>query len=181
MPISYGRSLFLGAMASATIIAGPAASSSPELDVTTSVSFEDIRQCILAPDLEAALRAGPTGTGIMLRNRQTVTAEVRTTGNEDDGTTETSTLRLPQGARWNDLSITRVESELYLRPEADSAHTRRMHFRATPSEVRQTFARFGVSVPQAPEYRALEDGICGGAMMVEPVAGGATLTCTWGC
>ena len=98
-----------------------------------------------------------------------------------------SHVALPRGSTWNGLPIERLWVEFFAPPETDSLYRRGLTFRASPQAVQRTLASLGAEVPLSPDFRALDEYApfssvtCGGAIMIEPAEGGASLVCDRGC
>ncbi len=90
-------------------------------------------------------------------------------------------LRFPERTTWNSLKLSRAKVSIYAPPESDSTYTRSLTFQNTSSQVRAVLNKIGFSVPQSPSYSELHDEACGGAMQIETIPGGASLSCGWGC
>jgi hypothetical protein len=107
--------------------------------------------------------------------------EVESKIDADGARVASSYVRFPSQSRWNSLRLSRARVNLYAPPESDSAYTRSLTFQNTPVEVRNALNRLGFAVPLAPSYSELHDEACGGAMQIEAISGGASLSCGWGC
>lgn len=98
-----------------------------------------------------------------------------------------SQVGLPAGSTWHGLPLTELWAEFVAPPETDSLYRRGMTFAANAEQVRAALAASGADVPIRPQFRELAEfapfsaGTCGGAIMIEPLAGGAALVCDRGC
>ena len=160
-------------------------------DVSDALTFSNAGQCEFGGEAERAFKAllserdgewttgGPVTLGAL-----TLTPKLEVERSTDDGPGSAryyAYARAPDGVRWNGLTLSRIVHSLNLPAESDSQEERSITFRDDPDRVQRVLRDLGVTVPVGEDYRALEDGACGGSMQIKAIPGGSALVCQWGC
>ena len=92
-----------------------------------------------------------------------------------------SSVRIPPGGRWHGLKMSRIVVSHLDVEDSDDSDVRSINFLESPETVRRVLNKRGFGIPAPPDYRQLEDGVCGGSMQVVAIPGGAALQCGYGC
>lgn len=162
------------------------------IDLTASLQFSSPAQCTAADaldrvydKLDTAMENGASGlsikldafpSGLPLRASKSTDAEGIHTARAE--------VRFPEHTMWHGLRLSRITTEIYAPPDTDSSYSRILTFFDTPEQVQRTFNDMGVPVELDPGFSELSepDGSgCGGSMQIVAIAGGAALSCGWGC
>ena len=159
--------------------------------VDDALAFSDPAKCISGPELERvydelgeAMKAGRPRAPIRIAGLPADLAVNARIGTDREGaSTAEGSVRLPAGATWHSLRISRITTGWYRPPEADSTYHRRITFLEPPAKVLRTLSGLGFGAKASPNYSELPDtfGGCGGVMLVEAMPGGSALRCSWGC
>ena len=163
-----------------------------KIDLSDAIAFSDPANCVASPELGRAYDDmlptndvdGPRKSKSVTVGSQVLRPQITDARSADDPVGMVATdasLRLPPGATWNGLSLSRLVASYRAPPETDSSYTRAMRFRATPEEVRTVLSNLAFNPPAPGGYSELKDEACGGSMEVLAVPGGTELRCSWGC
>lgn len=160
-----------------------------EKELNNTLRFGEPKECVaegtlgkLYAKLDKATEAPGTPLSVKLdefENPMSVFSEENT--DADGARVASAYVRFPEQAVWNSLKLSRAKVNIYAPPESDSSYTRSLTFLNTPVQVQTALNRMGFAVPLSPRYSELHDEGCGGAMQIEAVPGGASLSCGWGC
>lgn len=193
------RGLFLLALASAlAACSNGQAEEAPARDFSSAIALRDAGACRFDPLTEHAFEGlmllgwppdDVTSAPIVALGESRFTPQFRSKPMQGapDGHEYSSHLDLPAGSTWHGLPIERMWVEFIAPPETDSLYRRGLTFRASPQALQRTLASLGSEVPLSPDFRALDENAlfssatCGGAIMIEPADGGASLVCDRGC
>lgn len=171
----------------------PKAESTPAVVLDEAVKFADPAECVAAPTLDKiyeSMMPFSKSTGEILPSRSVkvgpfqLTPQVRNVVAADDppGTiAKEATVRMPKKATWHGLQLSRLKASNYAPPDADSSYSRAMTFLSSPSEVQKALRTLGFNTPLPGAHSQLTDDVCGGSLMIVPIAGGTELICSWGC
>lgn len=167
----------------------------PPIDLDGVLTFADPAQCVPTPAFrrllermlvydESADRYRVGGSVSLPGIGQALSPELAVTRiDEEDlqAVRYVSSLRMPGEARWHGLRVSRLVSTYVDVFESDDADLRAINFLESPEEVRRVLAARGFGAPLSPDYRELEDEVCGGAMQIVAIPGGSALQCSFGC
>lgn len=185
-----------GSIATAAPIAAAVPSAAPSEEAALpaaldgSLAFAGASDCKAGGTLEAVYKkldsAAELGSGKGITVRldafsDPLGIEVKNSTAADGTETRHAWLRFPADTSWHGLKLSRVTSTSLIVPESDGSYTRTIDFLDEPDKVRATLARLGFGAPRSPDYAELHDDACGGSMQIVAVAGGAALSCSWGC
>ena len=134
--------------------------------------------------LDKAMASGGGGNNVTLDEFE-APLPVEASKKKDSGGMEKQSayIRFPEATTWHSLTLSRIVAEWYLPPETDSSYSRSITFLESPQKVQKVLARLGFNAPLDPDYSELPDTYngCGGAMYIEAIPGGSSLSCGWGC
>lgn len=99
----------------------------------------------------------------------------------------TARADLPDGSRWNGLTLIALTNHAVILPEVDGLEERSLIFAEPARRLRAALSRMGMKVPIAPEWvdlpqgNSYSDGTCQGTMQLRPAGTGSELICSRGC
>ena len=181
----------------AAMAAGPSPTSTPTIvppmkvaAVDDALVFSSPATCVAGETLagiydmmDKAMESGAPNTVKLDAFSEPIKLISKSGKDKDGGWSGSAELRMPSGATWHGMRLSRVTSGWYRPPETDSVHERTITFHEEPAKLLRTLNRLGFKAVLAPSYSELPDtyNSCGGSMSVERRPGGSALSCSWGC
>lgn len=161
------------------------------VSLDSTLKFSSPSECIAEGTLEkvylkldkAMENGGGSYTVKLDEYEEALPVQARVEKDSEEIESRSASVRLPLGTTWHGLKLSRIKADWYLPPETDSSYSRSINFLQTPREVQNVLNGLGFNAPLDPDYSELPDtyNSCGGAMYIQKIPGGSSLSCGWGC